>query len=505
MKPSLVLKMGQQLTMTPQLQQAIRLLQLSTLDLQQEIQEALDSNPMLEREEDGDDFDNSDPMAESIEKKSESPSADSPEQSEPDNHYDEPINTVENLEEGDWGDRIPNELPVDTAWEDIYQTSASSSPSSDDDEWDFTSRTSSGESLQSHLLWQLNLAPMSDTDRLIAATLIDCINPQGYLDETLEEVLESFDPELEIELDEIEVVLRRIQQFEPAGIGARDLRECLLLQLRQLPERTEWLSEAIRLVSDHLDILGGRDYNLLMRRMKLKEDELRQIIDLIQTLNPRPGSQIEAGEPEYVVPDVIVRKHNGRWLVELNQEAMPRLRVNAQYAGFVKRADSSADNTFMRNQLQEARWFIKSLLSRNETLMKVATQIVEHQRGFFEHGDEAMKPLVLHDIAEAVGMHESTISRVTTQKFMHTPWGIYELKYFFSSHVSTAEGGECSSTAIRAIIKKLVAAENQKKPLSDSKIAGLLEEQGIQVARRTVAKYRESLGIAPSSERKRLM
>lgn len=505
MKPSLVLKMGQQLTMTPQLQQAIRLLQLSTLDLQQEIQEALDSNPMLEREEDGDDFDNSDPMAESIEKKSESPSADSPEQSEPDNHYDEPINTVENLEEGDWGDRIPNELPVDTAWEDVYQTSASSLPSSDDDEWDFTSRTSSGESLQSHLLWQLNLAPMSDTDRLIATTLIDCINPQGYLDETLEEVLESFDPELEIELDEIEVVLRRIQQFEPAGIGARDLRECLLLQLRQLPEHTEWLSAAIRLVSDHLDILGGRDYSLLMRRMKLKEDELRQIIDLIQTLNPRPGSQIEAGEPEYVVPDVIVRKHNGRWLVELNQEAMPRLRVNAQYAGFVKRADSSADNTFMRNQLQEARWFIKSLLSRNETLMKVATQIVEHQRGFFEHGDEAMKPLVLHDIAEAVGMHESTISRVTTQKFMHTPRGIYELKYFFSSHVSTAEGGECSSTAIRAIIKKLVAAENQKKPLSDSKIAGLLEEQGIQVARRTVAKYRESLGIAPSSERKRLM
>ncbi len=502
MKPSLVLKMGQQLTMTPQLQQAIRLLQLSTLDLQQEIQEALDSNPMLEREEDGEDFDHSDPMAESIEKKPESTPT---EQSEPDNHYEEPINTVENFEEGDWGDRIPDELPVDTAWEDIYQTSASSLPSSDDDEWDFTTRTSAGESLQSHLLWQLNLAPMSDTDRLIAATLIDCINPQGYLDETLEEVLESFDPELEIELDEVEVVLRRIQQFEPAGIGARDLRECLLLQLRQLPERTPWLAEAVRLVSDHLDILGSRDYSLLMRRMKLKEDELRQVIDLIQTLNPRPGSQIEASEPEYVVPDVIVRKHNGRWLVELNQEAMPRLRVNAQYAGFVKRADASADNTFMRNQLQEARWFIKSLLSRNETLMKVATQIVEHQRGFFEHGDEAMKPLVLHDIAEAVGMHESTISRVTTQKYMHTPRGIYELKYFFSSHVSTAEGGECSSTAIRAILKKLVAAENPKKPLSDSKIAGLLEAQGIQVARRTVAKYRESLGIAPSSERKRLM
>ncbi|EIK54285.1 RNA polymerase factor sigma-54 [Stutzerimonas stutzeri TS44] len=501
MKPSLVLKMGQQLTMTPQLQQAIRLLQLSTLDLQQEIQEALDSNPMLEREEDGDDFGHADPMAEAADQNTEGSSNS---QTSGDNLYEEPVHTADNLEEGDWGERIPSELPVDTAWEDIYQTSASSLPSSDDDDWDFTTRTSSGISLQSHLLWQLNLAPMSDTDRLIATTLIDCINDQGYLEESLEEVLEALDPELEVELDEIEVVLHRIQQFEPAGIGARNLSECLLLQLRQLPEQTAWLEQAKQLVSSYLDVLGNRDYSLLMRRMKLKEDELRQVIELVQSLNPRPGSQIEASEPEYVVPDVIVRKHNDRWLVELNQDAMPRLRVNAQYAGFVKRADSSADNTFMRNQLQEARWFIKSLLSRNETLMKVATQIVEHQRGFLDHGDEAMKPLVLHDIAEAVGMHESTISRVTTQKYMHTPRGIYELKYFFSSHVSTAEGGECSSTAIRAIIKKLVAAENPKKPLSDSKIAGLLEAQGIQVARRTIAKYRESLGIAPSSERKRL-
>jgi RNA polymerase sigma-54 factor len=496
--------MGQQLTMTPQLQQAIRLLQLSTLDLQQEIQEALESNPMLERQEDGEDFDNSDPMADGAE------SATSSEQQEPtfqEPSYQENTQTVDNLEEGDWNERIPNELPVDTAWEDIYQTSASSLPSSsnDDDEWDFTTRTSSGESLQSNMLWQLNLSPMSDKDRLIAVTLIDCINEQGYLEETLEEVVEAFDPELDIELDEVEAVLHRIQQFEPAGIAARNLGECLLLQLRQLPAKTPWLSEAQRLASDYLDLLGSRDYSQLMRRMKLKEDELRQVIELIQSLNPRPGSQIESSEPEYVVPDVIVRKHNERWLVELNQEAMPRLRVNAQYAGFVKRADSSADNTFMRNQLQEARWFIKSLQSRNETLMKVATQIVEHQRGFLDYGDEAMKPLVLHDIAEAVGMHESTISRVTTQKFMHTPRGIYELKYFFSSHVSTSEGGECSSTAIRAIIKKLVAAENAKKPLSDSKIAGLLEAQGIQVARRTVAKYRESLGIAPSSERKRLI
>ena len=502
MKPSLVLKMGQQLTMTPQLQQAIRLLQLSTLDLQQEIQEALESNPMLERQEEGEDFDNSDPMADGAESATATVAQ---EETFQESSFQENTQTVDNLEEGEWGERIPNELPVDTAWEDIYQTSASSLPSNDDDEWDFTTRTSSGESLQSHMLWQLNLAPMSDKDRLIAVTIIDCINDQGYLEETLEEIVDSFDPELDVELDEVEAVLRRIQQFEPSGIGARDLRECLLLQLRQLPASTPWLKEAQRLTGDYLDLLGNRDYSQLMRRMKLKEDELRAVIELIQSLNPRPGSQIESSEPEYVVPDVIVRKHNERWLVELNQEAMPRLRVNAQYAGFVKRADSSADNTFMRNQLQEARWFIKSLQSRNETLMKVATQIVEHQRGFLDYGDEAMKPLVLHDIAEAVGMHESTISRVTTQKYMHTPRGIYELKYFFSSHVSTSEGGECSSTAIRAIIKKLVAAENAKKPLSDSKIAALLEAQGIQVARRTVAKYRESLGIAPSSERKRLM
>ena len=500
MKHSLVLKMGQQLTMTPQLQQAIRLLQLSTLDLQQEIQEALDSNPMLERQEEGEDFDNDDPLADDGE--TTEPATTAPSQ---DASYDSATENTERFDEGEWNERIPGELPVDTAWEDIYQTSASSLPSNDSEEWDFTARTSAGESLQSHLLWQLNLTQMSETDQLIAVTLVDCISNDGYLEESLEEILQAFDPELDIELDELEAVLHRIQLFDPVGCGSRDLRECLLIQLRQLPETTPWRSEAQRLVSDFLALLGNRDYAQLMRRMKIKEGDLRPIIALIQSLNPRPGSQIESTEAEYVIPDVLVHKHNGRWLVELNQESVPRLRVNPQYASFVRRADASSDNTFMRNQLQEARWFIKSLLSRNETLLKVATQIVEHQRGFLEYGAEAMKPLILHDIAEAVGMHESTISRVTTQKFMHTPRGIYELKYFFSSHVSTAEGGECSSTAIRAIIKKLVAAESQKKPLSDSKIAGLLEAQGIQVARRTVAKYRESLGIASSSERKRLM
>lgn len=315
MKPSLVLKMGQQLTMTPQLQQAIRLLQLSTLDLQQEIQEALESNPMLERQEDGDDFDNSDPLADGAEQAASAPQ-ESPLQ-------ESATPSVESLDDDQWSERIPSELPVDTAWEDIYQTSASSLPSNDDDEWDFTARTSSGESLHSHLLWQVNLAPMSDTDRMIAVTIIDSINNDGYLEESLEEILAAIDPELDVELDEVEVVLRRIQQLEPAGIGARNLRECLLLQLRQLPSTTPWLNEALRLVSDYLDLLGGRDYSQLMRRMKLKEDELRQVIELIQCLHPRPGSQIESSEAEYIVPDVIVRKDNERWLVELNQEAMP--------------------------------------------------------------------------------------------------------------------------------------------------------------------------------------
>lgn len=498
MKQSLVLKMGQQLTMTPQLQQAIRLLQLSTLDLQQEIQQALESNPMLELAEDADDdFGGSDNSSEGTD---ESNALNLP----------EPV-TLESLqpeleiEDGRWNEQIPNELPVDTQWEDVYQTSASSLPSQNDEDWDYTARTSSAESLQDHLHWQLNLSPMSDVDRMIATALIDAIGPDGYLDETLEQILESLDPELEIEADEVEMVLHRIQQFEPAGIGARNLSECLLLQLRQLPAKTPLLEQTSALVSEHLELLGSRDFNQLMRKTRLNEDQLRQCITLIQQLNPRPGSDIGGEPPEYIIPDILVRREKDCWLVELNPEAMPRVKVNNQYAAMVRRADASDDNTYLRNNLQEARWFIKSLQSRNETLMKVATQIVEHQREFLEYGEEAMKPLVLHDVAEAVGMHESTISRVTTQKYMHTPRGIFELKYFFSSHVGTTEGGEFSSTAIRALIKKLVATENPRKPLSDSKIAGLLEEQGIQVARRTIAKYRESLNIAPSSERKRLV
>ncbi len=494
MKQSLQLKLGQQLTMTPQLQQAIRLLQLSTLDLQQEIQQALDSNPMLELPEEDD-----------------APAPLNGDYAGAGGEVAEPTATAAENSSGDdlavdgtWEQDIPDELPVDTRWDDVYPTTSGSSGS--DEDFDLDSRNSVTESLQDHLRWQLNLTRMSDTDRVIALAIIDAIDPQGRLTsepEDIHQVLREDDEDLDLE--EVLAVWHRIQQFDPPGVAARDLRECLLIQLNQLSADTDWLDEARMLVDKYMPLLGNRDYAQLMRRTRLREDELKQALLLIQTLNPTPGSSIAQGSTEYIVPDVFVRKQRGRWHVELNPDIAPRLRINADYAALVRRSDSSADNTYLRDNLQEARWFLKSLQSRNETLLKVATRIVEHQRGFFDYGEEAMKPLVLHDIAEAVGMHESTISRVTTQKYMHTPRGIFELKYFFSSHVSTDSGGECSSTAIRALIKKLVAAENPRKPLSDSKITELLGEQGIQVARRTIAKYREALMIPPSNERKRLV
>lgn len=499
MKTSLQLKLGQQLTMTPQLQQAIRLLQLSTLDLQQEIQQALESNPMLEVSEE-DEMDS--PAVPGDERSRDTLSSLTEASSTSSDYSDDDGDSLSD----NWNDAIPDDLPVDTAWDDVYQGPVSSQ-GGDEEESDFESRNSRSETLQDHLLWQLNLTPMTDKDRLIAMSIIDAIGPDGYLSVSTEEILSGLQGEGEDEVDlaEVEAVLKRIQQFDPPGVGCRTLQECLAIQLAQLPRETPWLPQARLVVSHYLYLLGNRDYPQLMRRSRLKEQDLKEVIRLIQSLSPRPGDAIQSGETEYVVPDVIVRKVGGRWLVELNPEIAPRLRINAGYASLVRRADSSADNTYLRDQLQEARWFIKSLQSRNETLLKVATRIVEHQQGFLEHGEEAMKPLVLHDIAEAVEMHESTISRVTTQKYMHTPRGVFELKYFFSSHVSTDSGGECSSTAIRAIIKKLVAAESPKKPLSDSKIAALLGDQGINVARRTIAKYREALSIPPSNERKRLV
>jgi len=504
MKVSLQLKLGQQLTMTPQLQQAIRLLQLSTLDLQQEIQEALESNPMLEVLEDNE--------SGQKEKKEDNNlnSESTNKQSDSDSSLQEATAEKHESENEDWSsDSIPNDLPVDTAWDDIYPNNAPvGGPPPDDENSDFETRNSIGETLNSHLLEQLNLVTMSDRDRLIALSLIDSVNLEGYLSSPLEELHEGLYDENDedpVELDEVQAVLKRIQHFDPAGVCARDLPECLLLQLRQLPDDTPWLPQAKLVINHYLNLLGNRDYAQLMRRSRLKENDLKEVITLIQTLNPKPGEEIASAEAVYIVPDVIVKKTNGRWRVELNPEIAPKIRVNNNYASFIKRADSSTDNTFMKDQLQEAKWFIKSLQSRNETLLKVSSKIVSHQQGFLDYGDEAMKPLILHDIALAVDMHESTISRVTTQKYMHTPRGIFELKYFFSSHVSTASGGECSSTAIRAIIKKLISAENPKKPLSDSKIADLLKEQGVNVARRTIAKYREAMMIPPSNERKRLV
>ncbi len=496
MKPSLTLRTQLGITMTPQLQQAIRLLQLSTQELQLEIQQALESNMMLERMEEGqDEYAEADAPRENWESVSDETSV------TPKSEADT-VETYESI-----ANDIPEELPVDSAWDDIYDTPATSSHSEFSDGSMLDNHACTAETLQNHLLWQVNLSVLSERDRVIAHAIIDSLTSDGYLSCNLEEIRATLsnDAEVEVEMNEIEAVLHHVQNLEPPGVGARNLGECLTLQLRQLGPETPWLAEANHLIANHLDVLAARDYTQLMRRMKLSREQLQQVIRLIQSLNPRPGARFQDQQIEYIVPDVYVRKKKGVWQVELNPDSVPYLRVNPYYASMVRRADSSPDNLSLKSHLQEARWFIKSIQSRSETLLRVATAIVERQRAFLEHGEEAMKPLVLHDIAETLEMHESTISRVTTKKYMHTPRGIYELKYFFSSHLSTTIGGECSSTAIRAVIKKLIAAENPNKPLSDSKIAAILSEQGIKVARRTVAKYREAMTIPPSSERKQLM
>ena len=467
--------------MTPQLQQAIRLLQLSSVELNLEVQGALDSNMMLELDEEN-----------TIELQTATP-----EPGETELNGSEDPETFAH-------DGIPEDLPVDTAWEDIYDATAYYSRSGDLTEYYGQEYQDNGDrNLQHHLLSQLELVTLPVTDKAIAIALIDAINDDGYLTASLEEIRATLSADLDVEPEEIEAVLHLVQTFEPPGVGARDLAECLNLQLTQLEPDTRWLDEARKLVSRHIQLLAEHDYKTLMKLMELNREELEQVVELIQSLYPRPGGQVQEAHTEYVVPDVQVKKSGGAWKVELNTDALPRLRINSDYAGMVRRADNSADNVSLKNHLQEARWFIKSLQSRSETLLRVATCIVERQRAFLEYGEEAMKPLVLHDIADTLGLHDSTVSRVTTRKYMHTPRGVFELKYFFSSHVGTDQGGTCSSTAIRALIKKHIQAEKPEKPLSDSKIAELLSGQGIQVARRTVAKYRESLSIPSSSERKR--
>ncbi|HDM9013322.1 RNA polymerase factor sigma-54 [Salmonella enterica] len=444
MKQGLQLRLSQQLAMTPQLQQAIRLLQLSTLELQQELQQALENNPLLEQTDLHDEIDTQQPQ---------------------DN---DPLDTADALEQKE----MPEELPLDASWDEIYTAGTPSGPSGDyiDDELPVYQGETT-QSLQDYLMWQVELTPFSDTDRAIATSIVDAVDDTGYLTVSLDEIRESMG-DVEVDLDEVEAVLKRIQRFDPVGVAAKDLRDCLLIQLSQFDKSTPWLEEAV---------------------------------NLIQSLDPRPGQSIQTGEPEYVIPDVLVRKHNGRWTVELNSDSIPRLQINQHYAAMCNSARNDADSQFIRSNLQDAKWLIKSLESRNDTLLRVSRCIVEQQQAFFEQGEEYMKPMVLADIAQAVEMHESTISRVTTQKYLHSPRGIFELKYFFSSHVNTEGGGEASSTAIRALVKKLIAAENPAKPLSDSKLTSLLSEQGIMVARRTVAKYRESLSIPPSNQRKQLV
>ncbi|EIQ41061.1 RNA polymerase sigma-54 factor [Shigella sonnei 3233-85] len=463
--------------MTPQLQQAIRLLQLSTLELQQELQQALESNPLLEQIDTHEEIDTRETQD------------------------SETLDTADALEQKE----MPEELPLDASWDTIYTAGTPSGTSGDyiDDELPVYQGETT-QTLQDYLMWQVELTPFSDTDRAIATSIVDAVDDIGYLTVPLEDILESMGDE-EIDIDEVEAVLKRIQRFDPVGVAAKDLRDCLLIQLSQFDKTTPWLEEARLIISDHLDLLANHDFRTLMRVTRLKEDVLKEAVNLIQSLDPRPGQSIQTGEPEYVIPDVLVRKHNGHWTVELNSDSIPRLQINQHYASMCNNARNDGDSQFIRSNLQDAKWLIKSLESRNDTLLRVSRCIVEQQQAFFEQGEEYMKPMVLADIAQAVEMHESTISRVTTQKYLHSPRGIFELKYFFSSHINTEGGGEASSTAIRALVKKLIAAENPAKPLSDSKLTSLLSEQGIMVARRTVAKYRESLSIPPSNQRKQLV
>ena len=477
MKQSLQLKLGQNLTITPQLQQAIKLLQLHSLELQQEIQQMLESNPMLEEEKTDDE-----------------------------NH------TNNLLEDNSDIDLNPNyaidtdNSPIDSMPYNQWEPTSSNAalPAGNHDIWD-TQVGIPAETLQEHLLWQLQMSYLSPLDAFIADNIIDCINDNGFLTESLESIHLSVLCEFkDVNLEEVITVLHRIQHLDPLGVGATSVEECLVLQLNALPSEIEYIQLAKDIVTKHIQLLGTHDYARLQRILKVKKEELSEAMQLIQDLNPKPGTSIASGRVEYIIPDVFVHKVEGRWQVELNPELIPKLHINQLYADIVKHSDKSVNGAYLRDNLQEARWFIKSLLTRNETILKTAESIVAHQGAFLDYGEKAMNPLVLRDIAKDIEMHESTISRVTTQKYMHTPRGTFELKYFFSSHVSTTNGGEFSATAIRAMIKKLILEENTNKPLSDNKLAKILDEQGINIARRTVAKYREIMQYPPSNERKRL-
>jgi RNA polymerase sigma-54 factor len=477
MKPSLQLRLSQHLTLTPQLQQSIRLLQLSTLELNQELERVLQENPLIEREDD---------------------------------MVDRPA-VPGDLHDGALRDQAPE--PSESAERESTEgegaefTSLEDAPFSggreDGEDGDFPQVAADSPTLRVHLHTQLALIKLSDRDRQLVALLIDSLDEDGYLTPELSELLAMLPAELAVEPEELQIALKHLQHFEPAGVGARSLGECLALQLAALPEDTPFRRQALETVTAHLDLLAARDFSKLKRRLHCDDDCLRAVQKLVTGLNPRPGRDFSNTETRYVVPDVIVRRVKGAWLASLNPQAMPRLRVNRLYADILNR-NRGAGSQQLSSQLQEAKWLIKNIQQRFDTILRVAQAIVDRQRQFLEHGEVAMRPLVLREIAEAVDLHESTISRVTTQKYMHTPRGIFELKYFFGSHVTTEAGGAASSTAIRALIRQLVSAEDTRKPLTDSQLSEILGQQGIVVARRTVAKYRESLQILPVNLRKTL-
>jgi RNA polymerase sigma-54 factor len=479
MKQSLQLKLSQHLALTPQLQQSIRLLQLSTVELNQELETILQANPLLERVEQGD-------------------------SSTPESYIQsEPRETATSTEEAPVQEDYGNESLGESYPELSSGRWDESGPGNDDDN-DYVFQEANTPTLREHLLSQLNLMPLSERDITLVTLLVDAITEDGYLEQSLEELSTILPVEQEVDPLELQTALRHIQHLDPAGVGARDLAECLSLQLQAMPEETPHRALALELVQHHLPELAARDYAKLRKQLRCDEDTLREIQQLVTQLNPRPGADFtRIGSDQYIQHEVVVKKIRGVWVASLNQEVMPKLRINQMYADILKRNRDSS-NQYLTTQMQEAKWMIKNIQQRFSTILRVSQAIVDRQRNFFEHGDIAMRPLVLREIADEVGLHESTISRVTTRKYMLTPRGVYELKYFFGSHVSTDSGGSCSATAIRALIKQLISEENAKKPLSDSQITEILSKQGIVVARRTIAKYRESLQLPPASQRKSL-
>jgi RNA polymerase sigma-54 factor len=478
MKQTLQLKLSQHLTLTPQLQQSIRLLQLSTTELNQELEKFLTENPLLERED------------------AETEPAHAPLNGESASTVQAPAE-----ESGAENPSPADAFPADIDWSGGSGPSAGSRD--DSDEGDFPQVAADSPSLREHLLKQLSLTQLEQRDRNLVAFLVEALNDDGYLTQPLEELALLLPEELQIEPEELQIALKHLQNFDPTGVGARSCAECLGLQLLALPESTPGRSTALVIASGHLELLAARDFARLKKVLQCGDDELRQAQRLIQSLNPRPGAAYSAVETRYIVPDVIVKKVKNVWVASLNADAVPKLRINRMYADILQNSRNQSGNQ-LSHQLQEARWLIKNVQQRFETILRVSQAIVDRQRHFFEHGEVAMRPLVLREIADTLSLHESTVSRVTTQKFMFTPRGIFELKYFFGSHVATETGGACSATAIRALLKQLVAAEDARKPLSDSRISDILSQQGIVVARRTIAKYRESLQIPSVSMRKAL-